>query len=116
MKLRILGSLLAVTFVFGAMSSADAGLFFFKKKSNCCKVEKVECCEPVECAPKCEPVKCEPVKCTPAPTCCSPKPTCCGSGHAAAAPAATEKGAPKATDAPPAPPSGKKEAPKPKQK
>lgn len=108
MKVKLLATMIAVTFVMGAVGTADAGLFNFHKKNSCCRTHKSSCQTVSHCQTSCAP------KCAPVSTCCSPRPSCCatrcGSG---CAPAAGGTPASDDVESIPAPPTKDTEPPKP---
>lgn len=110
MKVKVLATVIAVTFVMGALGTADAGLFnnCHNRKSSCCKTSCATKCQTVStCAPTCAP------RCARVRTCCSPRPRCCATAPGCA-PAASG-GAPSSEDVEsiPAPPQKDTEPPKP---
>lgn len=105
MKVKVLATVIAATFVMGAVGIADAGLFdCHNRRSSCCKTQRVSKCHTVSrCAPKCARVR----------TCCSPRPRCCAPTYGCAP--AAGGGAPASEDVEsiPAPPQKDTEPPKP---
>jgi hypothetical protein len=119
MKVKVLATVIAATFMMGAVGTADAGLFNCGHKKSCCRTYTYKSC----CKTKCAPVSC----CKTVSTCCSPRPNCCatrcatytrcGSGCATGgcAPASGSGAAPQSDDVEsiPAPPKKDTNPPKP---